>query len=179
MRNKRGVSPIIATILLVAITVVLAAVLYILISGLTRGPGNTPIGTAYGMAGPNQEKGNGASTPGCAGTGINGHVCYTVAIASAGGGITWSSVAFVIHDSNGNPVSVLSGFSIGIVNTTGVVVGTCILGTACAITAGPATISTAETVVVDTGSTTANFLGDSLVANGQGSYGSSTSVNFG
>ncbi len=33
-KNKRGVSPIIATILLVAITVVLAAVLYILVTGL-------------------------------------------------------------------------------------------------------------------------------------------------
>jgi len=35
-RNERGVSPIIATILLVAITVVLAAVLYVLVSGLTK-----------------------------------------------------------------------------------------------------------------------------------------------
>src|SRR5580658_10823265 len=45
--QKRGVSPIIATILLVAITVVLAAVLYVLISGLTHGPGSTPIGSAF------------------------------------------------------------------------------------------------------------------------------------
>ena len=47
--NKKGVSPIIATILLVAITVVLAAVLYVLISGLTRGPGNTPLGSAMAV----------------------------------------------------------------------------------------------------------------------------------
>jgi flagellin-like protein len=40
--RKRGVSPIIATILLVAITVVLAAVLYVLVSGLTRTGANTP-----------------------------------------------------------------------------------------------------------------------------------------
>ena len=46
--RKRGVSPIIATILLVAITVVLAAVLYVLISGLTGGGvGSKPIGTAF------------------------------------------------------------------------------------------------------------------------------------
>src|ERR1700674_1338883 len=50
--GKRGVSPIIATILLVAITVVLAAVLYILISGLTKGPGNTPLGTALTLGTP-------------------------------------------------------------------------------------------------------------------------------
>jgi len=41
-RNPRGVSPIIATILLVAITVVLAAVLYVLVSGLTRTGVSTP-----------------------------------------------------------------------------------------------------------------------------------------
>ena len=41
-RNARGVSPIIATILLVAITVVLAAVLYVLVSGLTKTGVSTP-----------------------------------------------------------------------------------------------------------------------------------------
>ncbi|MGP8077558.1 MAG: archaellin/type IV pilin N-terminal domain-containing protein [Thermoplasmata archaeon] len=40
--RQRGVSPIIATILLVAITVVLAAVLYVLVSGLTRSGASTP-----------------------------------------------------------------------------------------------------------------------------------------
>lgn len=41
-RAQRGVSPIIATILLVAITVVLAAVLYVLVSGLTKTGAQTP-----------------------------------------------------------------------------------------------------------------------------------------
>jgi len=41
-KKRRGVSPIIATILLVAITVVLAAVLYVLISGLTKTGASTP-----------------------------------------------------------------------------------------------------------------------------------------
>jgi archaeal type IV pilus assembly protein PilA len=41
--TKRGVSPIIATILLVAITVVLAAVLYVLISGLTSSTASAPV----------------------------------------------------------------------------------------------------------------------------------------
>ncbi len=44
--RKRGVSPIIATILLVAITVVLAAVLYVLISGLTGSSASAPISLA-------------------------------------------------------------------------------------------------------------------------------------
>ena len=43
IRNDReGVSPVIATILLVAITVVLAAVLYVMVSGLLTPVGNGP-----------------------------------------------------------------------------------------------------------------------------------------
>ena len=67
--RKRGVSPIIATILLVAITVVLAAVLYVLISGLTKGPGSTPIGTAFAVGNPTAGK--------CWAAGVTAHVCGT------------------------------------------------------------------------------------------------------
>lgn len=41
-RDPEAVSPVIATILMVAITVVLAAVLYVMVSGLVTGPGGTP-----------------------------------------------------------------------------------------------------------------------------------------
>jgi flagellin-like protein len=54
-KTKRGVSPIIATILLVAITVVLAAVLYVLVSGLTKSGASVPY--ELGMS----EIGNGGS----------------------------------------------------------------------------------------------------------------------
>jgi flagellin-like protein len=40
--DEGAVSPVIATILMVAITVVLAAVLYVMVSGLISGPGSTP-----------------------------------------------------------------------------------------------------------------------------------------
>ncbi|MEM3493011.1 MAG: archaellin/type IV pilin N-terminal domain-containing protein [Thermoplasmata archaeon] len=45
-KNKKGVSPVIATILMVAITVVLAAVLYVMVMGMMTGPGtvNEPLG---------------------------------------------------------------------------------------------------------------------------------------
>jgi flagellin-like protein len=48
------VSPIIATILLVAITVVLAAVLYILISGLTGTSSSKPFSLGFGQGNPSQ-----------------------------------------------------------------------------------------------------------------------------
>jgi flagellin-like protein len=41
-RNRDGVSPVIATILMVAITVVLAAVLYVMVSGYMEGGATTP-----------------------------------------------------------------------------------------------------------------------------------------
>ncbi|MEE8231742.1 MAG: archaellin/type IV pilin N-terminal domain-containing protein [Thermoplasmata archaeon] len=41
-RDRKAVSPVIATILMVAITVVLAAVLYVMVSGLVTGPGAAP-----------------------------------------------------------------------------------------------------------------------------------------
>ncbi|MFY9717063.1 MAG: archaellin/type IV pilin N-terminal domain-containing protein [Thermoplasmata archaeon] len=56
--SKRGVSPIIATILLVAITVVLAAVLYVLVSGLTKTGANVPY--TLGMN-PSTQGGSGAT----------------------------------------------------------------------------------------------------------------------
>ncbi len=57
-RNKRGVSPIIATILLVAITVVLAAVLYVLISGLTSTGARTPYSLGMSETGATTTGGN-------------------------------------------------------------------------------------------------------------------------
>src|SRR5439155_22166806 len=41
-KDEAAVSPVIATILMVAITLVLAAVLYVQVSGLITGPGGTP-----------------------------------------------------------------------------------------------------------------------------------------
>lgn len=41
-KDEGAVSPVIATILMVAITVVLAAVLYVMVSGLITGPGGAP-----------------------------------------------------------------------------------------------------------------------------------------
>ncbi len=45
--NKKGVSPVIAVILMVAITVVLAAVLYVMVSNLTGGPGDVTPTVAF------------------------------------------------------------------------------------------------------------------------------------
>jgi flagellin-like protein len=56
--RRRGVSPIIATILLVAITVVLAAVLYVLVSGLTHTGASTPYNVGFTTATPSNPASN-------------------------------------------------------------------------------------------------------------------------
>ncbi|HEV2166902.1 MAG TPA: archaellin/type IV pilin N-terminal domain-containing protein [Thermoplasmata archaeon] len=85
-------SPIIATILLVAITVVLAAVLYVLISGLTRGPGNTPIGSAFAA---------GSAVDGATGITPTAWFNYTISIQSASSGVTANSLKFQLVNSGG------------------------------------------------------------------------------
>ncbi len=115
--RKRGVSPIIATILLVAITVVLAAVLYVLISGLTKGPGNTPLGSAFAMGAASLETvsttgaGIGCTTP-AAGT----EYCYLLTIEQASTGLTLSSVGFEVKTTSGTPFAV-KGISIASVDS--------------------------------------------------------------
>jgi len=95
---KRAVSPIIATILLVAITVVLAAVLYVLISGLTHGPGNTPIGTAFQAGAPISS--TCAATFTVAANGCKAaDAIYTMTIESSS--VTFGSVLFEVKTSSG------------------------------------------------------------------------------
>jgi flagellin-like protein len=84
--RKRGVSPIIATILLVAITVVLAAVLYVLVSGLVHGTGSPLLGSEFTWGTPKNI--SGASSTGC--TGALTTYCLSVEIASAGTSLSTS-----------------------------------------------------------------------------------------
>jgi flagellin-like protein len=63
-KNKEGVSPVIATILMVAITVVLAAVLYVMVSGYMTGGGGSPVAGSltYLTANSNPSSGNAVFT---------------------------------------------------------------------------------------------------------------------
>jgi flagellin-like protein len=160
--GKRGVSPIIATILLVAITVVLAAVLYVLISGLTKGPGNQPIGSALAM---------GTAAESKAGT----NYYYNFTIESAGSGITWNSVNFKIS----GPVApaatttwtVLSISAATVVSATGAVVTSWTTGnggTPCSSTQSLEIISTTNMVAQ----------GEILTIIGVGSFQGTTSATI-
>jgi flagellin-like protein len=118
--GRRGVSPIIATILLVAITVVLAAVLYVLISGLaSHGSASAPLGSELAL-GPATSMTGSTTTPAwCA----SGHGCYSVTIASASTSLKLGEVAFAVKESTGSTHAVSGGTGqFDVVNSKGTVI---------------------------------------------------------
>ena len=91
--RRRGVSPINGIILRVAITVGLAATLYVLVSETTTG-GDTSAPHGYDLGlGPTQEI---AGTKATASYCQNNHPCFETAISSVGGGVTLGSVNFMV-----------------------------------------------------------------------------------
>jgi flagellin-like protein len=186
--RKRAVSPIIATILLVAITVVLAAVLYVLISGLTHGPGNTPIGSAFAI---------GAPTSGtCLAAGVTAKTCETAGdqifvFTIEQSTITLGSVEFEVKAPSGSALlagGFAGGFAIMTITGTEVAQYTVATATPLAMTgtwtvilAGDTTatpIATTMSFVVDTGTTPALWTpgqGNSVIGLGIGSYSGTTS----
>jgi flagellin-like protein len=173
--TKRAVSPIIATILLVAITVVLAAVLYVLISGLIHGPGNTPIGSALGLGGATLF--TGAGQTGCA-----GDFCYKVAITSAADGITVGSMTLAIRTTGGTNL-VITGtgsatiVSIAAANLAATSVSAGGFSVASWTTGGSTLLVTSDALWLDLG-TTANPAGTGLTLYvfGTGSFSGSETV---
>jgi flagellin-like protein len=166
--RKRGVSPIIATILLVAITVVLAAVLYVLISGLTHGTGSTPLGTAIGFGSATPTHPSTANpSAGCAGT----DYCYTIAIASASGVVT-SDLEFKATGVSGATVTFTTVKLMSVTSTT-LATWTSAGGS---VDNGSVTVTTADYFVVDMGTSSVSGAGDSLVALGVGGFSGSVSI---
>jgi len=108
-KNRRGVSPIIATILLVAITVVLAAVLYVLISQYTKGGGSVTIGSALAIGG---------STDG-ASAATN---YYNMTVESTGATLTLGSFTFEVRSPTGAILAVGSVIGGGTITALKVVV---------------------------------------------------------
>jgi len=167
------VSPIIATILLVAITVVLAAVLYILISGLTKGPGNTPIGTAVSFSGVSEQTNT-------AGTQWN----YTMSVQTTTSGMTWSNMLFQVQNAGGTLITT-GPTKVVISGTTGCNLATFTfstsawgaVGATCAgTTGGSALVLAGETIQMQS-SVNLNGQGATITIVGQGSFsGSSVST---
>lgn len=166
--RKQGVSPIIATILLVAITVVLAAVLYVLISGLTHGSGSAPLGTNFGW---------GTATPehpattggGCTGT----HYCYVIGIASSTG-VTASDLGFSIRTASGS--SLITTDAVTLWNLTGTLSATWATDGSGPSAGGTVTLGSTYTIVIDVGTASISGNGDSLQAVAIAGYSGTVAV---
>lgn len=184
--RKRAVSPIIATILLVAITVVLAAVLYVLISGLTHGPGNTPIGSAFtagAAVGSTCALTDAAvtATTNC----VTNHWIYTLTVESST--VTMGSVLFEVKTPAGGILvnGAVGGYSVMPISGTAVCweatpIGAMAMTTTCTAVSpitSASPLSNLYTIVIDMGTTTATTgQGLTLVTLGTGSSSGTTSV---
>ncbi len=184
--RKRAVSPIIATILLVAITVVLAAVLYVLISGLTHGPGNTPIGSAFAFGSP--QGGTCTATQATNLICTSGDQIFTFTIEQST--ITLGSVQFEVKTPGGvalNAGTLAGGFAIQGITGSEVAqyvvaktVPLAMVGSWTSFGAGFTTatpITTTMSFVVDSGSLPAAWLpgqGNTVIGLGIGSYSGTT-----
>ena len=181
-KNKRAVSPIIATILLVAITVVLAAVLYILIQQYTsHGASGVPLGSALAFG--NSADSSWTCTTGaptsCLATGAA--LSYNFTVESASSTLTIGNVIFQLK-SPGNTIVSTAGIGVAILNVKGAVEGVYTLssaswgnfgatcGTAFTTQCGTTTVISTQNLIalVEVGST--SFVGYSLIALGQGGF---------
>src|SRR5271170_4411665 len=169
-KAKRGVSPIIATILLVAITVVLAAVLYILISGLTKGPGTTPLGTSLALGAPNEaQKGAGATT----------NNWYNFTVQSAGGGIILNNIQFQVVTATGSIVTPGGAWTMIALGITGASIGTYSSVSGSWTAGGTTIISSSQTIVLDAvGATSLSGQGDAVNIIGTGTFQGSITVSI-
>ncbi len=200
--RKRGVSPIIATILLVAITVVLAAVLYVLISGLTSGGvGSKPIGGAFSAGSPilstcaagSVQTTVTASTGGC----FVGDYIYTLTVESST--IAFGSALFEVKTASGSiytPAgSANDGFALLNINQKVVAETTTAgamamsntwtnyqpatnlycNGAACSVSTS---LTGIYTIVIDVGTTAPSGTGLSFVAIGTGGYSGTTALSL-
>ncbi|MGA7861924.1 MAG: archaellin/type IV pilin N-terminal domain-containing protein [Thermoplasmata archaeon] len=183
-KNGRGVSPIIATILLVAITVVLAAVLYILIQQYTKGSNSVTLGSALAIGG---------STDGSNAAGTTNY--YNMTVETAGNTLQLGSFTFELKSPTGatlvvgssiggvaitvlkevivNPINtVVATFTPGAATTYGSGCGAPAYTTACTSTSA---MTTQYTISVQaTGATAPSLSGCTLLALGQGSFSGTT-----
>ncbi|MCI4320128.1 MAG: type IV pilin [Thermoplasmata archaeon] len=149
-------SPIVATILLVAMTVVLAAVLYVLVSGLTNGTApKTPISTALALGTPisvNRSGGN----------------WNNFSVAAAGHGLQWGNLEFQLFASNGAAVALPSGSTISVLSITGGVIGSYAYGSASWSLGSSLAVNSQHTLSIYSAAVALH--GDRLVVYGVGSF---------
>jgi flagellin-like protein len=189
-RRRRGVSDTIAVVLLVAFVVVLAVILYILVGGLTRAPGPTPIGTGFVAGDPSSATlctAPDAPTVGCV---AGGDYVYAIPIEQST--VPMDAVLFEVKSPDGSAYAVAGQGGFNILNTQGHTVASYNLsgpGPLAVADAGAWTyytgttgisatdpLSTLYTIVIDMGSADPSGGGYVFVALGTGAYSGATNA---
>ncbi|MCI4350691.1 MAG: hypothetical protein L3K15_04180 [Thermoplasmata archaeon] len=153
-----------ATILLVAMTIVLAAVLYVLVSGLSHGTApKTPIATAFALGTPVAANHSGGNW-------------YNFSVQAAGHGLRWGDVQFQIIGSNGAAVVLPGAATITVLNLTGGTVGSYSYGSASWAMGTTLTITSQHTLSIY--SAAIGLHGDRLVVYGVGTFQGSVALTI-
>jgi flagellin-like protein len=192
-RNRRGVSPIVGTILLVLITVALAAGVWIAIINLTHVSPAVPLNGALSLA----TEGVGTAGPGCP---VAGATCFwyniSITLGPQSNGITPSNLLFGVETATGGPVA-LQNASLAIWNNAGtacIVVNYDFGSSAWVAATGPTACPGASpgtpiaqstnSLVLEvfgpaSGSHSASLAGDNFILFGQNGFSGSLSVTLG
>ncbi len=147
---------------------VLAAVLYILISGLTKGPGTTPLGTAFAWGPANNITGTAAT--GCAAT---THDCYSLEVGSASSGLQTGGMSFTLRGTSGATLPFKVGATVTLVSAQGNSLAIWTVGaTSSSWSTTNVALSGGQTLVIDNGLISAGggLNGATVVAVGQGGF---------
>jgi flagellin-like protein len=166
--RSRGVSDIIATILLVAIVVVLAAVLYFLVSGLTKGPGNPSLGTALALGTPVEAS---------AGAGATTDHWYNFSVAAASSGVNLGSLQFQVQAPGGAIVPAGAAWTLTAAGLTGAVLGVYSFSSS-SWSSGTTVTLTSQDAISLNAVQSAGLSGDTFIVIGTGSYQGSISVSI-
>ncbi len=192
-RHRRGVSPIVGTILLVLITVALAVGVWVAITNLTHVTPSVPLNDALSLA----TQGVGTAGPGCP---VATSTCFwynvSITLGASSNGITPTSLTFGVETSTGGHV-VLQNASLALWNNAGTV---CVIvtysftsstwiaatGSAACPGASPATplAQSSNSLVLlvsgpGTGPNSASLAGDSFILFGQSGFSGTVSVVLG
>lgn len=159
-----------ATILLVAITVVLAAVLYVFVLHYTSSSSNVPVlGSALSLATPQEEVAKASLVAACSATPCN---FYNMSVQSAAKGLELHDLAFEVQGQGGAPFSPTGG--VVVLDQTGHVVSTYGFATGWATNSTMPVTDLLTISLYTSGAAPQSLSGDTFIANGV--YGFSGSV---
>lgn len=172
--RRRGVSDIVATILLVAITVVLAALLYVFVLHYTSSGSSTPVlGSALSLATPQEEVAKSSVVAACSATPCN---FYNMSVQSAAKGLELHNLAFEVEGQNGSRFAPTGG--VVVLNQTAHIVSTYGFATGWATNSTMHVTDLLTISLYTSGASPQSLSGDTFIVNGLSGFSGSIQVHI-